>query len=35
VEEIRKTQPERIIKSGWKVDRVKLTPSEFMDEVKD
>ena len=35
VEEIRKTQPERIIKSDWKVDRVKLTPSEFMEEVKD
>lgn len=35
VEEIRKIQPERIIKSDWKIDRVKLTPSEFMDEVKD
>ena len=35
VEEIRKTQPERIIKSDWEVDRVKLTPAEFMEEVKD
>ena len=35
VEEVRKTQPERIIKSDWKVDRVKLTPDEFMQEIKD